>query len=65
MDLSPGRSEHGRRLAADIDVGNGNGGAPRIVCLRCVRRTLSVVTAAREEEVVESTGSVCSCSGAN
>ena len=50
MDLSPGRSEHGRRLAADIDVGNGNGGAPRIVCLRCVRRTLSVVTAAREEE---------------
>jgi hypothetical protein len=27
MDLSPGRSERGRRLAADIDVGNnGNGG---------------------------------------
>lgn len=60
MDLSPGRSGHGRRLAGDIDVGNGNGGVPpRTVCLRC-----DVVTAAREE-VVESTGSVCSCSGAN
>ena len=56
MDLSPGRSERGRQLAADIDVGNGNGGVPpRSVCLRC-----DVVSAAREE-VVESTGSVCSC----
>lgn len=51
MDLSPGRSGHGRQLAGDIDVGNGNGGvSPRRVCLRC-----DVVGAAREE-VVESTG---------
>ena len=51
MDLSPGRSGHGRQLAGDIDVGNGNGGvSPRRVCLRC-----DVVGAAREG-VVESTG---------
>ena len=32
IDLSPGRSEHGRRLAADIDVDNGNGGNEMLAC---------------------------------
>lgn len=35
MDLSPGRSEHGRRLAVDIDVGNGNCGGPRMELFAC------------------------------